>query len=84
MKLCVLMCTALVFSGSTFADSTEPLPVIHDKAGFYIDIDVAKIISMTDISKQCGVVSAQLDYLDHQGREHVLDYKVQGYCPNDN
>jgi len=28
--------------------------------------------------------SAQLNYLDHQGREHVLDYQVQGSgCIND-
>ena len=31
-----------------------------------------------------GVIPAQLNYLDHQGREHVLNYDVQGSgCIND-
>jgi len=41
-------------------------------------VDVAKVLSMTDLSGKCGIVPAQFNYLDHQGREHQLDYQVQG------
>ncbi len=59
--------------------------VIHDKTGFFVHLDVAKVLSSTDTYGQCGVVPAQLRYLDHQDREHVLDYQVQGTgCANDN
>ncbi|WDG77637.1 DUF2790 domain-containing protein [Pseudomonas chlororaphis] len=84
MKLLMLGFAALLTTSSAFADTTETSPVIHDKTGFYVHMDVAKIISMTEIPDKCGVVPARLDYLDHQGREHVLDYQVQGHCTNEN
>ncbi|MFW0753671.1 DUF2790 domain-containing protein [Pseudomonas sp. H11T01] len=84
MKLFILGFAALLATGSVFADTTDTSAVIHDKTGFFVHLDVAKVKSMTDISDQCGVIPARLDYLDHQGREHELDYSVQGRCPNEN
>jgi len=81
MKLFILGFAALLATGSVFAAE----PVIHDKTGFFVHLDVAKVLSSTDTYGQCGVVPAQLRYLDHQDREHVLDYQVQGTgCANDN
>lgn len=84
MKLFILGFAALLATGSAFADTTDTSAVIHDKTGYFVHLDVAKVKSMTDISDQCGVIPARLDYLDHQGREHVLDYQVQGRCPSEN
>ena len=81
MKLLILSLAALLTTGSVFAAD----PVIHDKTGFFVHLDVDKVLSSTDTYGQCGIVPARLHYLDHQGREHVLDYQVQGIgCPNDN
>ncbi|KAB0520821.1 MULTISPECIES: DUF2790 domain-containing protein [Pseudomonas] len=81
MKLFVLGFTALLATGSVLAAE----PVIHDKTGFFVHLDVAKVLSSTDTYGQCGIVPARLDYLDSQGREHVLDYQVQGIgCASDN
>lgn len=85
MKLFILGFAALVATGSAFADTTDATSVIHDKPGFFMHMDVAKVLSSTDTYGQCGIVPARLDYLDSQGREHVLDYSVQGIgCANDN
>jgi hypothetical protein len=84
MKFFMLGFAALLTTGSVFADTTETSPVIYDKAGFYVHMDVAKVISMTDLSDQCGVIPARIDYLDHQGREHVMEYQVQGRCTSEN
>ncbi|MDY7532209.1 DUF2790 domain-containing protein [Pseudomonas sp. Bout1] len=85
MKLFILGFAALVATGSAFAGTTAATSIIHDKAGFFMHMDVAKVLSSTDTYGQCGIVPARLDYLDSQGREHVLDYQVQGIgCPNDN
>jgi hypothetical protein len=85
MKTLLLAFTALLATGSAFAANMSDTAVIHDKTGFYVHLDVDKVLSSTDISQACGVVPAQLNYLDHQGREHVLDYQVQGSgCINDN
>ena len=84
MKLIALGFAALLATGSAFAADTAP-HVIHDKTGFFVHLDVARVLSSTDTYGQCGVVPAQLRYLDHQDREHVLDYQVQGTgCANDN
>ncbi len=70
-------------TGSAFA--ADAPTVIHDKTGFFLHLDVDKILSSTAADGQCGVVPARLDYLDHLGREHVLDYQVQATdCPSDN
>ncbi|KPU58506.1 hypothetical protein AN403_3638 [Pseudomonas fluorescens] len=78
MKMLILGFAALLATGSAFAATPSASPVIHDKDGFYVDLDVAKVLSMTDLSGKCGIVPAQFNYLDHQGREHQLDYRVQG------
>ncbi|AZE62162.1 MULTISPECIES: DUF2790 domain-containing protein [Pseudomonas] len=86
MKLFTLGFAALLTTGSAFAADTVPASnVIHDQTGFFVHLDVAKVLSSTDTYGQCGVVPAQLRYLDHQDREHVLDYQVQGIgCASDN
>ncbi|WP_395606543.1 DUF2790 domain-containing protein [Pseudomonas sp. B22129] len=86
MKLFILGFTALLATGSVFAaDTASAADVIHDKASFFVHLDVDKVLSSTDTYGQCGIVPARLDYLDHQGREHVLDYQVQGIgCASDN
>ncbi|MDB5997713.1 MAG: hypothetical protein JWP42_4849 [Pseudomonas sp.] len=84
MKMFILGFAALLATGSAFAATEPAAPVIHDKTGFFVHMDVDKVLASTDISQQCGLIPAQLDYLDHQGREHVLDYEVYGTgCTND-
>jgi len=74
----------LLITGSALADTTSPTP-IHDEPGFFVHLDIDKIVSRTDLTSRCGIVPARLDYLDHSGQEHVLDYLVHGYgCQNDN
>ncbi|CRM15435.1 MULTISPECIES: DUF2790 domain-containing protein [Pseudomonas] len=83
MKLLTLAIAALLATGPVFA--ADQNTVIHDKTGFFVHLDVAKVLSSSDTNGQCGIVPARLDYLDHQGREHVLDYQVQGTgCASDN
>lgn len=85
MKMLSLGFAALLATGSAFADTQTAEPVIHDKVGFFVHLDIAKDLSSNTISQECGIVPAQLIYLDHQGRKHVLDYQVQGMdCLGDN
>ncbi|AZF27624.1 DUF2790 domain-containing protein [Pseudomonas sp. R2-60-08W] len=86
MKRFALAFAALLATGSVFAAGTaQAAPVIHDQTGFFVHLDVAKVLSSTDSYGQCGIVPAQLRYLDHQAREHVLDYRVLGTgCASDN
>jgi hypothetical protein len=84
MKMFILGFAALLATGSAFADTQSNAPVIHDKDAAFVHLDIAKVLGSTDISEQCGTIPAHLNYLDHQGRQHELDYLVQGSgCTND-
>ncbi|MBF6028485.1 DUF2790 domain-containing protein [Pseudomonas sp. P115] len=82
-RLCLIAASlTLLATGSVFA--ADAPTVIHDKTGFFLHLDVDKVLSSTNTDGQCGIVPKRLDYLDHQGREHVLDYQVQAIgCPSD-
>ena len=49
-------------------------------------LDIKKVISMKqDATPSCGIVDAQLTYLDSQGKTQVLDYrKFADGCNDDN
>jgi hypothetical protein len=84
MKMLTFGVAALLATGPALADTRTADPVIQDKPGFFVHLDVAKELSSTDISQACGIVPARFTYLDPQGREHVLDYQAQGvWCISD-
>lgn len=49
-------------------------------------LDIKKVVSLTqDASPTCGIVNAQMTYLDSQSKTHVLDYrKFADGCIGDN
>ena len=49
-------------------------------------LDIQKVVSLKqDASPSCGVVDAQLTYLDSQSKTQVLDYrKISDNCSSDN
>jgi len=84
MKALLLGLCGLFATSSALAAPDHPA-LIHDKPGFFVPLDVDRIISQTDLNSQCGIVPAHLDYLDHAGREHELNYLVFGNgCYNQN
>ncbi len=84
MKALLSRSFGLLATGSALAAPDHPA-LIHDQPGFFVPLDIAKVVSQTDLDAQCGIVPARLDYLDHAGREHELDYLVSGNgCYNQN
>lgn len=49
-------------------------------------LDIRKVVSLTqDAAPSCGVVNAQMTYLDSNGKTQVLDYrKFSDSCNEDN
>jgi hypothetical protein len=49
-------------------------------------LDIQKVLSLKqDAAPSCGVVNAQLTYLDSQSKTQVLDYrKLADNCNSDN
>ncbi|MCE0961512.1 DUF2790 domain-containing protein [Pseudomonas putida] len=46
-------------------------------------LDIARVISMSQVPDVCEVVPARMTYEDSQRNEHVLEYRVMGNgCSN--
>jgi hypothetical protein len=47
------------------------------------ELDIHKVIAVSDIPNACGPVPAQMTYEDSNGQRHVMQYQVMGTgCSN--
>ena len=67
------------------ADNLQPVqqtPAVEQYT-YATDLDIAKVISVSPIADVCEVVPARMTYEDHQGQQHILEYRVTGNgCSN--
>lgn len=70
----------------TLAARAEAADVTAKTYTYGTHLDIKKVVSLKqDASTSCGVVDAQLTYLDSQNKTQVLDYrKVADNCNSDN
>ncbi len=48
-----------------------------------MQLDIAKVVSITPVADICGVVPVEMTYLDSQGAKHILQYSEFGTgCSN--
>lgn len=72
--------------GAAMADEVanngaEQIPV--EQYTYSQHLDIAKVISMSEIPNVCEVVPARMTYEDSQGQKHILEYRVMGNgCSN--
>ena len=46
-------------------------------------LDIARVISMSEVPNVCEVVPARMTYEDSKGQTHILEYRVMGNgCSN--
>lgn len=74
---------------SAFALAEEPVEVavtgetVVEQYHYGMELDIARVISRSEIPDVCGVVPAHMTYEDHQGKVHRLEYVVFGRgCSN--
>ena len=62
--------------------AAHPQPAV-EQYSYSSELDIAKVISMSEIPSVCEVVPAQMVYLDSHGMQHTLEYRVMGNgCSN--
>ena len=88
MKALLVMALASLCATAALADEI-PTDVasqgtaIVEEYTYTTDLDIAKVVSMSSIPNVCEVVPARMEYEDHQGQRHILNYKVMGNgCSN--
>ena len=48
-----------------------------------MQLDIAKVVSITPVADICGVVPVEMTYLDSHGAKHILQYSEFGTgCSN--
>lgn len=70
--------------GAALADEAkdaEQIPV--EQYSYSQHLDIARVISMSEVPNVCEVVPARMTYEDSQGQKHILEYRVMGNgCSN--
>lgn len=87
MKPPIVMIALFGFSSMVMAqEGTAPAQdqqVPIEQYNYSTHLDVAKVISQTEVADVCGVVPMRMTYEDSQGKRHILAYEVMGSgCSN--
>ncbi|SDH38316.1 DUF2790 domain-containing protein [Pseudomonas panipatensis] len=81
MKAVVILALAS-FSSLALAEQasagTQPQSPAVEQYTYGMKLDVAHVVSTTDVSNQCGIVPAQMTYENSQGQRHTVEYQVWG------
>lgn len=81
MKAVVIL-AMLGFSSLALAEPVSAADQAQSAAAeqytYDMKLDVAHVISTTDVSTQCGIVPARMTYEDSQGQRHTVEYQVWG------
>lgn len=81
MKALVVLALA-GFSSLALAEqadaAAQPQSPAVEQYTYGMKLDIAHVVSTTDVSNVCGVVPAQMTYEDSQGQRHTLEYQVMG------
>jgi hypothetical protein len=88
MKALLVLALSSLCATAALADEAptelagQNAPIVEDYT-YSTHLDVAKIVSMSNIPEVCEVVPAKMEYEDSQGQRHILNYHVMGNgCSN--
>jgi Protein of unknown function (DUF2790) len=77
MKASVLFLLAGVSAVSMAGELQSPQSVVEQYRNS-AQLDIAKVISQTDVSAVCGTTPVDMTYLDSSGQQHTVEYLVVG------
>lgn len=82
MKKILFLVLSLTASLSAYAQQSTVTPDEVSYA-YGMQLDIAKVVSVTPAADVCGPTPVQMTYRDSQGETHILDYSVIGSgCSN--
>ncbi|AOE84212.1 DUF2790 domain-containing protein [Pseudomonas sp. TCU-HL1] len=86
MKALALLALAGMSAFALAEEQAEPAvagKLVIEQYHYGMELDIARVISRSEIPDVCGVVPAYMTYEDHQGNIHRLEYVVFGQgCSN--
>ncbi|SDS50683.1 Protein of unknown function [Pseudomonas sp. Z003-0.4C(8344-21)] len=80
LVLSSLCATAMADEATT--DVAQQQPVVEEYT-YSTHLDIAKVVSMSEVPNVCEVVPAKMEYDDSKGQRHILRYSIMGNgCTN--
>lgn len=77
------LCATAALADEIPTDVASQSTAVVEEYTYSTDLDIAKVVSLSSIPNVCEVVPARMEYEDHQGQRHILNYKVMGNgCSN--
>lgn len=77
------LCATAALADEIPTDVASQSTAVVEEYTYSTDLDIAKVVSMSSIPNVCEVVPARMEYEDHKGQRHILNYKVMGNgCSN--
>lgn len=74
-SLALASISSMALAGQASPPVTQPVTQQYEYA---TRLDIKRVISLSDIPPVCEVVPATMTYEDHQGKVHVIEYRVMG------
>ncbi len=72
-------CLLVAAEKNTDADTNQqPAAPKVEEYNYSMHLDIARVISHSEVPNVCAVVPVQMTYEDHQGKRHTLEYEVMG------
>lgn len=73
---------ATAMADQTPTDVAQQQPVVEEYT-YSTHLDIAKVVSMSEVPNVCEVVPAKMEYDDSKGQRHILRYSIMGNgCTN--
>ncbi|MBK5415835.1 DUF2790 domain-containing protein [Pseudomonas sp. TH31] len=81
LALSSLCATAMADEAPT--DVAQQKPAVVEEYTYSTHLDIANIVSMSEVPNVCEVVPMKMEYDDSKGQRHILRYSVMGNgCSN--
>jgi hypothetical protein len=81
--LMLLMCVSAVSMADEKIEATAQQQPAVEEYTYSMSLDVAKVLSVSQVSSGCEAAPVQMNYLDSAGDQHVVKYLEMGAgCAN--
>ncbi|MEB0042999.1 MULTISPECIES: DUF2790 domain-containing protein [unclassified Pseudomonas] len=81
--LLLLMCASAASMADEKAAVTAQQQPAVEQYTYSMNLDVAKVISVSEVSSGCEAAPVRMNYLDSAGKQHIVEYLMMGTgCSN--
>ena len=74
----LLVLTLSSLCATAMADEIHSPQTPIEEYTYSSDLDIAKVVSMSEVPNVCEVVPARMEYEDSKGQRRILQYSVMG------